>query len=368
MDIKVSVIIPTYNAANTVIYAIESALHQTMSDLEVIVVDDCSTDATLSALTERFGDNDKVRIVSQPENGGVSMARNRGIEEARGEYLVFLDSDDAMRADMLEKMLAAAQAHDADVLHTTGCLLPTVQPVPDDISGLPLEDYKPLIPELCEKGDAVYFAPQDKAERLAQWYTHKYHWSVWNKLFRRSLIEEHHIRFDKLRMAEDMIFCFKAFFLADTYAVLPGQWYVYRVGVNSLSRQKSTIEMVVKLTENQIKAAQAVTKFLSATDYFRDHPVDCVKVQRAVCDSIDRFYLVPALGQVTLHTAQESGAVSALFDSEYGEKGAFVEYLYWRLHELMKEGLNVADLGANAEKFSSKTEEMKKKAQGGEKA
>lgn len=367
MEIKVSVIIPAYNAQIYAPYAVESALRQTMSELEVIVVDDCSTDSTLRVLRERFGTNDRVRIVSQPENGGVSAARNRGIEEAKGEYIVFLDSDDAMRPDMLEKMLSAAQAHDADVLHTTGCLLPAVQPLPDDIACLSPEQYKPLIPELCEAGQEVYFAPTDTAEKLAQWYTHKYHWSVWNKLFRRSFIEEHHIRFDKLSMAEDMVFCFKAFFLADTYAVLPGQWYVYRVGGDSLSRKKSTVDTVVGLTENQIKAAQAVSAFMSQTDYFRKHPSKRVKVLRMVSDSIDRFYLVPALSQLTLSAVQDSGAVSDLFEKEYGEKGAFVEYLYWRLHELMKEGLNVADLGSNAEQFSKQTEAYKKKAQGGEK-
>ena len=367
MGIKVSVIIPAYNAEKYVAYAVRSALDQTISDLEVIVVDDCSTDATPALLTERFGDNDRVRIFSQPENGGVSMARNRGIQEAQGEYIMFLDSDDAMRSDMLEKMLAAAREHDADVLHTTGCLLPAVQPVPDDIARMPINDYKPLIPELCDSGDEVYFAPKDTSQRLAQWLTHKYHWSVWNKLFRRSFIEKNEIRFDKLSMAEDMIFCFKAFFLADTYAVLPGQWYVYRIGGDSLSRQKSSVDTIVKLTQNQIKAAEAISRFTKESEFFQQHPIERVRVHKAVCDSIDRFYLVPALGQVTQSAAQESGAVCDLLESEYGEKSAFVEYLYWRFHDLMKEGLNVADLGSNADQFSDQTEAYNKKHKGGEK-
>lgn len=366
MEIKVSVIIPVYNAEKYVTAAVESALAQTLSELEVIVVDDCSTDASFQVLSDRFGNDGRVILLSQPENGGVSMARNRGIREAKGEYIAFLDSDDAMRPDMLEKMYAAAKEHHADVLHTTGCLLPAVQPVPVDIANLALEQYKPLIPELCEPGDKVYFAPEDTAQRLAQWYTHKYHWSVWNKLFCREFIQEHEIRFDKLSMAEDMIFCFKAFFLAGVYAVLPGQWYVYRVGNDSLSRKKNTVDTIKSLTLNQIKAAEAISRFTASAPYFAENPIDRIKVHRAVCDSIDRFYLVPALGQVTQTAVQESGAVSSLFDSEYSEKSAFVEYLYWRLHELMTEGLNVADLGSNADQFSNQTEEYKKKAQGGE--
>ena len=361
MEIKVSVIIPAYNAEKYVIAAVESALAQTLSELEVIVVDDCSTDATFAVLCDRFGGDERVTIVSQPENGGVSMARNRGIREAKGEYIAFLDSDDAIRSDMLEKMYAAAKEHDADVLHTTGCLLPTVKPVPVDIANLAPEQYKPLIPELCEPGDEMYFAPKDTAQRLSEWYTHKYHWSVWNKLFRRSFVEENEIRFDKLSMAEDMIFCFKALFLSGTYAVLPGQWYVYRIGADSLSRKGSSVDTVKSLTLNQIKAAEAIERFTDATPYFKENPNDRIKVHRAVCDSIDRFYLTPAIRQLTQTAVQESGAISSLFNSEFGEKSAFVEYLYWRLHELMKEGLNVADLGSNADQFSKQTEDYKKK-------
>lgn len=357
MDIKVSVIMPAYNAEKFVSYAVESVLAQTLSDIELIIVEDCSTDTTLAMLTERFGNNSKVRIIPQPENGGVSKARNRGIKEARGKYLAFLDSDDAMRPEMLEKMYAAAEAHRADVLHTTGFLVSTKKPIPDDISKLDPADYKPMILERCEKGGEVYYAPQDTDARLAEWNIHKYHWSVWNKLFCRSFIEENDIQFDMCSMAEDMVFCFKAFFLAKTYAVLPGQWYVYRISDGSLSRQKNTIQTIVKLTHNQILAAEAVSRFMMTTEYFIQHPAERVKVQQMVCDSVDRFYLVPALSQLTQEAVQESGAVTELFKQEYGEKGAFVEYLYWRMHELLKERIDIAGLESDFDELFTKTED-----------
>lgn len=363
MEKKVSVIIPAYNAQKVVSYAIESALAQTLDDIEVIVVDDCSKDDTLALLNERFGDNDKVRIISQPQNGGVSMARNRGIQEAQGEYLAFMDSDDAMRPEMLEKMYAAAKEHDADVLHTTGFLVSTKNPIPDDISSLDPADYKPMILEKCEKGNEVSYAPQDIDERLAQWNDHKYHWSVWNKLFRKSFIEENEIRFDMCSMAEDMIFCFKALFFAGTYAVLPGQWYVYRISDGSLSRQKNTIQTVIKLTQNQIKAAEAVSRFMMTTDYFIQHPAERIKVIQKVCNSVDLFYLVPALSQLTQPAVRESGAVSELFKQEYGEKGAFVEYLYWRLHELLEEQFSTAGPASDFDELFNKTEDASKQKQ-----
>lgn len=89
----VSVVIPTHNRAPIICDAVRSALAQTYRDVEVVVVDDGSTDNTLEVLEERFGRDPRVRVISR-QQGGVAAARNSGIAEARGEYLAFLDSDD----------------------------------------------------------------------------------------------------------------------------------------------------------------------------------------------------------------------------------------------------------------------------------
>ena len=247
-----------------------------------------------------------------------------------------------MRPEMLEKMYEAAEAHHADVLHTTGFLVSTKKPIPDDISTLDPTDYKPMILERCAKTDEVYFAPRDIDERLARWNDHQYHWSVWNKLFRRSFIEENDIRFDLCSMAEDMIFCFKALFLAKTYAILPGQWYVYRISDGSLSRQKTSIQTIIN-------------RFMMTTEYFKQRPAERVMVQKKVCDSVDRFYLVPAFSQLTPEAVQDSSAVSELFRQEYGEKGAFVEYLFWRLHEQKPEAVNLAGIESAVDELFGNT-------------
>ncbi len=102
MNPKVSVVIPTYNRAAKVQGAIESALAQTFSALEVIVVDDGSSDDTGKVLSSAFGD--RIRYYAQA-NQGASAARNKGIEEARGEWIAFLDSDDRWENDKLEWQL-----------------------------------------------------------------------------------------------------------------------------------------------------------------------------------------------------------------------------------------------------------------------
>ena len=104
MQLKVSVIIPTYNRAHVLGRAIDSVLKQTEKNIEIIVVDDGSCDDTEALMETYVGE--KVRFVKVPENGGPSKARNRGAELAMGEYIAFQDSDDEWVPDKLEKQLA----------------------------------------------------------------------------------------------------------------------------------------------------------------------------------------------------------------------------------------------------------------------
>jgi glycosyltransferase involved in cell wall biosynthesis len=108
MNPKVSAVIPTYNRANKVVKTIESALAQNFTGLEVIVIDDGSSDGTDRVLAEAFGD--RIRYYYQ-KNQGASVARNRGIEEARGEWVAFLDSDDRWVEGKLENQLKALELY-----------------------------------------------------------------------------------------------------------------------------------------------------------------------------------------------------------------------------------------------------------------
>ncbi|MFP8955198.1 glycosyltransferase family 2 protein [Natrialbaceae archaeon A-CW3] len=109
---RVSVIIPTYNRATTLSHAIDSALEQTIDDLEVVVVDDGSTDDTATVLSSY--DDPRVRPVVHATNQGANVARNTGIDHARGEYIAFLDSDDYWHREKLEKQLNALEGRSDD--------------------------------------------------------------------------------------------------------------------------------------------------------------------------------------------------------------------------------------------------------------
>jgi glycosyltransferase involved in cell wall biosynthesis len=105
----ISVVIPTYNATATVLETIASVQAQTHRDLEILVINDGSTDDLLACLAPTITDS-RVQIHSYP-NGGLPVARNRGIERATGEYIAFIDADDLWTPDKLERQLQALEAN-----------------------------------------------------------------------------------------------------------------------------------------------------------------------------------------------------------------------------------------------------------------
>lgn len=107
----VSVIIPTYNRAKTLLGSVQSALGQTYRNIEVIVVDDGSTDATMDVLASLSG---RIRVIRQT-NAGPSAARNRGVAEAKGEIIAFLDSDDHWMRDKIERQVALMKCGGPDM-------------------------------------------------------------------------------------------------------------------------------------------------------------------------------------------------------------------------------------------------------------
>ena len=110
---RVSVIIPTYNRAHIVGEAIESVLAQSYRHLEVIVVDDASTDGTARALSRYVAEHgDKIRVIHRESNGGVSAARNDGIRASTGQYIAFLDSDDLYLPERIATAVAFLDEHE----------------------------------------------------------------------------------------------------------------------------------------------------------------------------------------------------------------------------------------------------------------
>ena len=114
-DIKVSIIIPIYNPGNLLIDCLDSAVNQTLEEIEIICIDDGSTDGSSEVLEQYSQDDNRFNIIRQ-KNSGAAISRNKGLENANGEFIVFLDSDDWIEPDMCELLYEHAKKLNVDIV------------------------------------------------------------------------------------------------------------------------------------------------------------------------------------------------------------------------------------------------------------
>lgn len=188
MKETVSVIVPIYNAEKTIERCIESIVHQVYQYWKLILVDDGSTDGTAKILDSWAEKNQRFQVIHKG-NAGVSSARNTGLDHADTDYVVFVDSDDWVEADYLQKLISAAEEN-ADSGHIW-CGFYAINE-----SG---NERKYIL-----SGDQYsYFDRKDFMYLHEQWMTQM----PWHRLFNNSIIKEYHLRFDEnLSLGEDLLF------------------------------------------------------------------------------------------------------------------------------------------------------------------
>ena len=214
----VSVVIPAYNAEKTLRRMLDSVLGQTWRCLQVILVDDGSTDGTF-AIASRAAEEDRRLEVVRQENRGVSAARNAGLANSKGKYIRFMDADDTMPADSIERMVRRAEADGPDLV----------------ISGY--EQYfgeKGSYHNLAGRSDTV--ACDDILDHLCRHANSYFYGVLWNKLFLRETVQALSCRFQEdLTWGED--FAFVMDFLAGVNRVsfMKEALYHYRRSAGSTS-------------------------------------------------------------------------------------------------------------------------------------
>ena len=200
--IKVSVIMPIYNAYSYLRPALDSVLDQTLTELELICVDDGSTDHSLDILKEYQKRDSRVRIVTE-NNAGPSWARNKGLARARGRYVIFLDADDFFELTLLERMYERAERDNLDI---------TISEY--DLYNDRRATFEPRIKSdhgfIFEKSEIV--SKNEYPDDIFQ-CTSNY---VWNKLFRKDFLNEKELTFHQdMRVFEDIYFVVAALSMAD---------------------------------------------------------------------------------------------------------------------------------------------------------
>jgi glycosyltransferase involved in cell wall biosynthesis len=191
----VSIIIPVYNVEKYLRECLDSVVGQTYKNLEIIVVDDGSTDGSGKILREYAARDRRFKIVRE-KNSGLSAARNHGYTEATGELVMFLDGDDVFKPDLIETMAGAIIENDADL---AWCGYETF----DAESGKKLSAI--FIPDMAEGEITVQDLSSNEKKKKLRFYQLSVAVSVWTKMFRKTFIDMHKMRFDEtIRVAEDV--------------------------------------------------------------------------------------------------------------------------------------------------------------------
>lgn len=206
MDIKspkISVVMPIYNAGEYLVRAIEDLLCQSFADFELICVDDGSTDSSAKIVKKYQAKDSRISLISQ-SNLGPSVARNKGLESASGEYVIFLDADDFYHKDLLSKLYEVAEK---ELLDIAVCRFDIYNDSKDSYSVPSDEPHGSIYDKGCVTSKNSH---PDVILSSTTGY-------VWNKLFRASFIKEKELSFDpELYVFEDVYFVCSAMSLAES--------------------------------------------------------------------------------------------------------------------------------------------------------
>ncbi|WP_455640365.1 glycosyltransferase family 2 protein [Parabacteroides sp.] len=189
MDNRISIVIPIYNRGYCLSRCLDSVLKQTFADWECILVDDASTDNSWQICCEYVARDSRFQAVKQSENGGVSIARNRGLELARGEYIAFIDSDDWIEPNYLSVLYQ----------FTGQKIMP--------FCGIAVHDKKGEIYSTAELQDEIYRLDNSEVDLLVKFFKSGLFCSPVGRLYIRMIIEENHLHFQpEINWGEDLIF------------------------------------------------------------------------------------------------------------------------------------------------------------------
>lgn len=215
--LKVSVIIPVYNVEAYLKRCLDSVCNQTLKDIEIILIDDCSTDGSLEILKDYASKDERIKLITLTKNQGVSIARNKGLEIAKGEYIGFVDSDDTLDLNFYEELYKKAKEKDADIVK---CEI--VQHFPDGTAK------KGNMNSIIKSKNKFYFF-----------------YEFTSAIYRASLIFENEINFPaETGKIEDVVFLNKVILKAKSVELVDNVCYHYFRREDSLDADKISVDNV----------------------------------------------------------------------------------------------------------------------------
>lgn len=233
--VKVSIIIPVYNVENYLHRCLDSIVNQTLKEIEIICIDDGSTDGSSSILKDYANRDSRIKVVAQ-DNSGQGAARNLGISIASGDYIGFVDSDDWVDEDMYRIMFNEAIKNDSD-MHIC-----TIEQF-DNETGTKNDYFCKYDKYFRKELEDRVFSLRDISNVIF-----KINRVSWNKIYRKSFIKKNEIVFSNERYYQDNLFTYFAFYFAKRISFTRKPLYVYRVnrpGATGLNQQKANHLMAV---------------------------------------------------------------------------------------------------------------------------
>ena len=265
----ISVIVPVYNVESYLEKCIESIQNQSYKSLEIILVNDGSTDSSGDICDKYAACDKRIRVIHQ-KNGGISSARNTGLEVANGDYIAFVDSDDYIELKMYEDLLNILKEYNLDIIECGSF---------KDKNGMITGGCNDVQIEIYEKDDALRLAMHDG-------FT-----SVWNKLYKRDIVIN--IRFPEGRKFEDSAISYLYVANANRVGHINRSYYYYRLNLNSITQTsfdpKSRWDFVLGYEERLRYAIEHQLPYID----------DCNSLlMKAVLSCLTAYYAKPKGNQV----------------------------------------------------------------------
>lgn len=276
----VSILVPVYNTEDYLCPCLESIRRQSWQNIEVLLIDDGSTDGSLSLCEEFEAADPRFKVIRQP-NAGVSAARNHALRAARGKYLQFADSDDRLTPRATERLAAAAEQQGADLV---------------------VAHFYRVIGEKCAQRGHIkkecYLNRADYAEQMRKAPANYYYGVLWNKLFRRSIVERQEMAFDEsMSWCEDFLFNLEYLRHCRLIAAIPEPVYYYYKRAGSLVNSKISLRRAIEMKK---------TTFTYYKDLYES--LDLYEQRRL---SVYKYLIAAAADGTTLEPPRWEGPVKA---------------------------------------------------------
>jgi len=317
----ISVIVPMYNVEKYLKTCITSILNQTFADFELILVDDCSTDNTLE-IAKSFSDS-RIKILQTEKNSGSpGLSRNIGIDAAHGEFLYFVDDDDAIVINALQILHDKMLETNADIVYSNTWMIPN-DPEFSEVEGLQGTLMStPKDPVSNDLSTRIW-------NELCKNYMHSVAWLC---LYRRELFEgAEKIRFPVKYLAEDVFVHFDLLCATDKIVKIDTPFYIYRTNPNSVTRSNKNVS---KAVESIFVLTDHVRKKLST---LINSELFVNQVCLSLLNGISSVYFLPPYLQDSTQTFHELNEGCKKIFGEQSEKSAFLLYAYlWGQNESIK--------------------------------